>query len=91
MAASAYQPLIVEEGVEAVTARLTGEWLEALSALSDLGLAAEAHVSVFGMSMGARYGLPTAAALGTRLESLVLGKFGLREASPLHPGLCTRI
>ena len=87
MAASDYQPLIADEGVAAVTARLTGEWLAAVSALSDLGLADEARVGVFGMSMGARYGLPIAAALGTRLASLVLGKFGIREAPSLHPEL----
>lgn len=90
MPASVYQPLIVDEGVETVTARLTEEWLEAVSSLADLGLADETHVSVFGMSMGARYGLPTAAALGTRLQCLVLGKFGIREAPPTHPGLCAR-
>jgi hypothetical protein len=40
------------------------------------------------MSMGARFGLPTAAALGPRLRCAVFGKFGIREARPLHPGLC---
>jgi pimeloyl-ACP methyl ester carboxylesterase len=90
MAASEYQPLIVDEGVETVTARLTQEWLETVATLAGLGLAHEAHVSVFGMSMGARYGLPTAAALGTRLRCLVLGKFGIREAPPIYPGLCAR-
>lgn len=90
MPASVYQPLIADEGVETVTARLTEEWLETVSSLADFGLVDEAHVSVFGMSMGARYGLPTAAALGTRLQCLVLGKFGIREAPPIHPGLCAR-
>ena len=37
--------------------------------------------------MGARFGLPTAAALGRRLRCAVLGKFGIRQAAPLHPGL----
>lgn len=37
--------------------------------------------------MGARFGLPAAAALGPRLQCAVLGKFGLRQAAPLHPGL----
>jgi hypothetical protein len=41
------------------------------------------------MSMGARFGLPVAAALGTRLRCAVLGKFGIRQARPLHPGLCS--
>ena len=88
MAPPAYQQLIADEGVDRVTARMTADWLEALSALADLGLADEAHVSVFGMSMGARFGLPAAAALGPRLQCAVLGKFGIRQAGPLHPGLC---
>jgi dienelactone hydrolase len=87
MAPPAYQQLIADEGIEAVTARMTGDWLDAVSALAALGLADPAHISVFGMSMGARFGLPTAAALGPRLQCAVLGKFGLREAAPLHPGL----
>jgi hypothetical protein len=66
---------------------MTADWLEAVSALADLGLADDAHVSVFGMSMGTRFGLPAAAALGPRLQCAVLGKFGLRQAAPLHPGL----
>jgi dienelactone hydrolase len=83
----AYQQLIADEGLEAVTARMTGDWLEAVAALAALGLADPAHVSVFGMSMGARFGLPAAAALGPRLQCAVLGKFGVRQAAPLHPGL----
>jgi dienelactone hydrolase len=87
MAPPVYQQLIADEGIEHVTARMTADWLEAVSALADLGLADSAHVSVFGMSMGARFGLPAAAALGPRLQCAVLGKFGLRQAAPLHPGL----
>ena len=87
MAASVYQQLIADEGIERVTARMTGDWLEAVSALASLGLANAARVSVFGMSMGARFGLPTAAALGPRLQCAVLGKLGIRQATPLHPGL----
>lgn len=88
MAPSVYQQLIADEGIEAVTARMTGDWLGAVSALAALGLADPAHVSVCGMSMGARFGLPVAAALGPRLQCAVLGKFGVRQAPPLHPGLC---
>lgn len=47
-----YQQLIVDEGIARVTARMTADWLAALSALA------------------------------------VLGKFGIRQAGPLHPGLC---
>jgi len=87
MAPAAYQQLIVDEGVEAVTARMTGDWLAAVAALAARGLADPAHVGVFGMSMGTRFGLPAAAALGPRLRCAVLGKFGVRQAAPLHPGL----
>jgi dienelactone hydrolase len=86
-AAPAYQQLIADEGIERVTARLTADWLETVSALAGLGLADDAHVSVFGMSMGARFGLPVAAALGPRLRCAVLGKLGIRQAPSLHPGL----
>jgi dienelactone hydrolase len=87
MAPSVYQQLIADEGIGRVTARMTADWLETLCVLASLRLADEAHVSVFGMSMGARFGLPTAAALGPRLQCAVLGKFGIRQAGPLHPGL----
>lgn len=89
VAPSVYQQLIVDEGIERVTARMTADWLEAVSALAGLGFADNAHVSVFGMSMGARFGLPVAAALGPRLQCAVFGKFGIRQAGPLHPGLCS--
>lgn len=87
MAAPAYQRLIVDEGIEKVTGRMTADWLDAVSALAGQGLADAARVSVFGMSMGARFGLPAAAALGPRLQCAVLGKFGIRQVPPLHPGL----
>ena len=85
MTASAYQRLIADEGIETVTARMTADWLDAVSVLAGLGRADDGHVSVFGMSLGARFGLP--AALGPRLQCAVLGKFGVRQAAPLHPGL----
>jgi dienelactone hydrolase len=87
MTAPAYQQLIADEGIETVTARMTADWLDTVAALAGLGLADDAHVSVFGMSMGARFGLPAAAALGPRLQCAVLGKFGVRQAPSLHRGL----
>ena len=83
-----YQRLIAEEGVEGVTARMTGDWLETVSALAAQDLLDDANISVFGMSMGARFGLPVAAALGIRLRCAVLGKFGVRQSAAIHPGLC---
>lgn len=88
MTPSVYQQLIVDEGIERVTARMTGDWLDAVSALAAQRLVDDANVSVFGMSMGARFGLPVAAALGSRMRCAVFGKFGIRQAGPLHPGIC---
>jgi dienelactone hydrolase len=68
MAPSVYQQLIADEGIERVTARMTGDWLAAVSALASLGLAN--------------------AARGPRLQCAALGKLGIRQAAPLHPGLC---
>jgi cephalosporin-C deacetylase-like acetyl esterase len=87
MAPAVYQQLIADEGIERVMARMTADWLQAVSVLAGLRLADDARVSVFAMSMGVRFGLPTAAALGPRLQCAVLGKFGMHEAGPLHPGL----
>lgn len=84
-----YQQLIVDEGVQGVTARMTEDWLETLGALAAEGLMDGANVSVFGMSMGARFGLPVAAALGSRLRCAVFGKFGVRQTGVIHPGLCS--
>jgi len=83
----AYQALIAADGIGEVTGRVTAEWLDAVAALGGLGLADAGRVSVFGMSMGARFGLPAAAALGGRLRCAVLGKFGISQSAPLHPGL----
>lgn len=88
MEPSVYQQLIVDEGIERVTERMTGDWLAAVSALAALGIVDDANVSVFAMSMGARFGLPVASALGSRLRCAVIGKFGIRQSGLLHPGLC---
>lgn len=84
-----YQRLIADEGIESVTARMTADWLDAVFVLAGLGLTDDAHVSVFGMSMGARFGLPVAAALGSRLRCAVFGKFGVRQTGVINPGLCS--
>lgn len=84
-----YQQMIVDEGVETVTARMTGDWLETVGELAALDLLDDGNVSAFGMSMGARFGLPVAAALGARLRCAVFGKFGVRQTAEIHPGLCS--
>jgi dienelactone hydrolase len=89
LAPAIYQQLIADEGIHRVTARMTEDWMETASALAVHDLINDADVSVFGMSMGARFGLPVAAALGSRLRCAVFGKFGVRQAGTLHPGLCS--
>jgi dienelactone hydrolase len=84
---ASYQQLIVDKGIANVTAQMTADWLEALHQLAAQNLVDDANVSVFGMSMGARFGLPVAAALGSRLRCAVFGKFGIRQSGVLHPGL----
>lgn len=88
MSPAVYQQLIADEGIEHVTARMTKDWLDAVSAIAVQGFVDDAKVSVFGMSMGARFGVPVAAALGSRVRCGVFGKFGLRQTEALHPGLC---
>jgi dienelactone hydrolase len=88
IAPSVCQQLIAAEGIERVTARMTEDWLEAVSALARHGSADEANISVFGMSMGARFAIPVTAAPGARVRCAVPGKFGIRQAAPLHAGLC---
>jgi dienelactone hydrolase len=88
MDSGVYQQLIVDEGMQNVTARMTEDWLETVSALAAEDLVDHANISAFGMSMGARFGLPVAAALGSRLRCAVFGKFGVRQTGAIHPGLC---
>jgi dienelactone hydrolase len=63
------------EGMPAILDQMATDWLatvDALTAEADTG-----NLAYIGMSMGARFGLPTATALGPRLRAAVLGKFGL--------------
>jgi dienelactone hydrolase len=89
LASAVYQQLIVDEGILNVTARMTEDWLETVSALAAQDVVDDAHISVFGMSMGARFGLPVAAVLGSCLRCAVFGKFGVRQTEAIHPGLCS--
>jgi dienelactone hydrolase len=87
MPAAEYQPRMVAEGTDAVLDRMTGDWLAAVDALDAEGVADTGVVGYLGMSMGTRFGLPLAAALGGRLRCAALGKFGLRQCAAMPEGL----
>lgn len=88
-AGGSYQRHVAQLGAEAVTNSMVADWQAVLEGVAELAVADAAHLGYVGMSMGTRYGLPLAAALGTRLTCAVLGKFGLEQGVDLPPALDT--
>lgn len=80
-----YQARIMADGLDAVVDRMVDDWRQTLAAIEAVTDVDATGVGYVGVSMGSRFGLPLAAAIGTQLKCAVLGKFGLQEA----PGLTT--
>jgi len=77
-----YVAAVAARGAEPVLDRIAADWLSAIDAA---GFQQIRNIGYYGQSLGARYGLPTAVALGDRLRCAVLGKFGLE--STMDPAL----
>jgi dienelactone hydrolase len=82
-----YQARTAAEGIDAVLDRMAADWVATAGLLADAGVADASRLAYIGLSMGSRYGLPAAAALGTTLRCAVLGKFGLQSSAALNSAL----
>lgn len=72
--AAIYQQQVLMEGLQQVAERTTEDWMSAITALGSRARIDLNRLGYFGLSMGARFGIPLGASLGNRLRCAVLGK-----------------
>jgi dienelactone hydrolase len=87
LGAGEYQGLIREEGAGLVVDRMVRDWRAAIEAMASVDSIDTAALGYIGLSMGTRFGVPLASALGGDLRCAVFGKFGLVEAAGLYEGV----
>lgn len=87
LGATEYQSLMRAEGIDAVTDRVVTEWRAAIEAVGADENVKTSSLGYVGLSMGTRFGVPLAAALGESLRCAVFGKFGLLETAGMYEGM----
>ncbi|MEV6537915.1 hypothetical protein [Streptomyces sp. NPDC051665] len=83
----AYQSRMAAEGIGRVLDRMADAWVAARDLLVGIGIADPTRQAYFGLSMGTRFGLAAARALGPGLRCAVFGKFGTQSTPGIDPGL----
>jgi dienelactone hydrolase len=87
LGAAEYQALIRGEGLEVVVDRMVREWQAVVDVFHGLEVVDTTNLGYVGLSMGTRFGVPFAAAVGDALRCAVFGKFGLTQAPGMYEGM----